>query len=144
MFQASRGGCITCVQHYLTLEGIEVNSVSEEGWSVMEYAMRGVREGKDGAAVVLRYLREKWAVQAEDAPQSAIEPIVCVSGKIHMPAPAKAGQRKYLMFQSAYEGCLQCVQAYLERGVDIQSKSDWCSYSVLDWAKYGVTEGVAT
>ena len=58
MFQASRGGCITCVQHYLTLDGIEVSSVSEEGWNVLEYAMRGVREGKDGVAAVLRYLRE--------------------------------------------------------------------------------------
>ena len=58
MFQASRGGCITCVQHYLTLDGIEVSSVSEEGWNVLEYAMRGVREGNDGAAAVVWYLRE--------------------------------------------------------------------------------------
>ena len=144
MFQASRGGCITCVQHYLTLDGIEVSSVSEEGWNVLEYAMRGVREGNDGAAAVLRYLREMGAEQADDETHSDIEPIVCALGKLHMPSSAKAGQRKYFMFQSAYEGCLHCVQAYLERGVDIQSKSDWCSYSVLDWAKYGVTEGVAT
>ena len=26
----------------------------------------------------------------------------------------------------------------------MQSKSDTCSYSVLDWATYGVSEGVAT
>ena len=135
-----------CVQHYLTLDGIEVSSVSEEGWSVMEYAMRGVREGKDGAAVVLRYLREKGAVQAEDSPQSAIQASVCASGKIHTPAPAKAGHWKYFMFQSAYEGCLRCVQAYMERYGPLhvsQSKSDRCSYSVLDWAMYGVSEGVA-
>ena len=50
MFQAAQAGCLICVRHYLLQKKIHLNSVSEEGWSVIEYAMRGVREGKEGAA----------------------------------------------------------------------------------------------
>ena len=77
MFQAAQAGCLTCVRYYMLQKQVELNSTSEEGWSVIEHAMRGVREGRASAADVLRYLRELGALNAEYMPESAFEGIVC-------------------------------------------------------------------
>ena len=139
MFQAAQAGCLTCVRYYMMQKQVELNSTSEEGWSVIEHAMRGVREGRAGAADVLRYLRELGALNAEYMPESAFEGIVCASGRIHKPSAAERRDLKYFMFQAAYEGCVECVKAYISvKRVNVQSTSEHRCFTMLDWAKEGV------
>ena len=110
---------------------------------MIEHAMRGVREGRAGAADVLRYLRELGALNAEYMPESAFEGIVCASGRIHKPSAAERRDLKYFMFQAAYEGCVECVKTYISvKRVNVQSTSEHRCFTVLDWAKEGVRKNV--
>ena len=89
------------------------------------------------ARKVLRYFRELGA--AEDVPESLFEGIVCASGKIHKPSAAERRDLKYFMFHAAYEGCVECVKAYISvKRVNVQSTSQHCCFTMLDWAKEGV------
>jgi organic hydroperoxide reductase OsmC/OhrA len=51
---------------------------------------------------------------------------------------AKEGGRKYHLFAAAHAGCLECVQKLvLHEGIDPNSQSTRCKYSVQDWADWG-------
>ena len=65
--------------------------------------------------------------------------MACVPGVSHRPQDAvRARERKYWLFQAAWDGCLRCVKHFLEgKIVQPQEISNSSGFSALDWAFYG-------
>ena len=65
--------------------------------------------------------------------------MACVPGVSHQPQDAvRARERKYWLFQAAWDGCLCCVKHFLEgKIVQPQEISNSSGFSALDWALYG-------
>ena len=68
----------------------------------------------------------------------------CTFGTTHRPGKRRVGLKKYWLFQAASEGCLACVQRYLEKeGVASSDVSETHGYSVLDWSLWAQKQGVS-
>ncbi len=55
---------------------------------------------------------------------------------------ARTGQRKYVLFQAAADGCLECVTRLVEaEGMDPNSASNRAGYTAISFAEYRIAHG---
>ena len=103
------------------------------GDTVMNYTRRGAALGPANAAEVVQYL------EAIEPAIPTVEARKCIPYQARVPHRAHIQLNKYYLFTAAREGCLRCVQTYLEvKTIHPLSVSDSNWYSVLDFAHYAV------
>ena len=91
--------------------------------------------------------RPRWSVTGRCAPASrelsaAKVATACVPGERHKPARKRVDERRYWLYEAAWDGCLTCVRHFLEdEHVDPDSRSHSQGYTVLDWAVWAREKG---
>ena len=136
LFQAAMDGCLGCVCKLVEEEGIDPASTSNRAkYSAADFAEWRATYGptnpslQTACAEVARYLRKA----ACPGPDYA-----------HLPRhlASQGGERKYILFQAAMDGCLGCVCKLVEEeGIDPASTSNRAQYCAADFAEWRATHG---